>query len=73
MLTPQPRKEITMLPPVTVAFSTIVQGGVFGYTGSYWEKLDDGSAVDLIAGSRSTAFTGTEQVLSFPDASLSLG
>lgn len=62
-----------MNPPATVPFSAILQGGVFYQNGLYFEKLNDGvTAVDLVGGATQT-FTPDVQVLSFPNASLSLG
>jgi hypothetical protein len=73
MKTPQPATRGRVNPPATQTYSSIPGGGVFSFQSSYWEKLDDHTAWDLINVSSNPGFTGNEQVLYFPRASLSLG
>jgi hypothetical protein len=73
MLTPQPTIGGPLKLPPTQTYSSVPGGGVFSFQSTYWEKLDDHTAWDLINVSSNPGFTGTEQVLYFPNASLSLG
>lgn len=73
MLTPQPAIEVTVNPPKTVLYGSVSNGGVFSFSGAYFEKCNATTSIGLIDGAIISSFTGTEQVLLFPNASLDLG
>lgn len=62
-----------MIVPANVAYSTLAPGSVFSYQGDFFIASTSTSAVRLDTGLVNTAFTGAEQVLPFPNASLNLG